>query len=170
MWELREHRVHEDFDALGEEDFRGWRAADAGLQTLTMYRTEFARWEQDADEPDQLGTLAVVWELVEKPCECGSDPADADDECVCDDLAAAVASALKGYDVWPDSLWEASCSPVPWGDDAQMANVWVHAYEKYEYEQDQRFEYSLHPKGVSSVLWAEVFAAVGVTPAATNGR
>lgn len=169
MWELEEFRVDEEFDKVTPEEHREIRAGESGLPVVRMYRNEFARWEQDADEPEKLGTVAVVWKLVEKPCECGSDPASKDDECVCvAGIAAAVASALRDWDVWPDSGWEASCSPVPWADEAQMVNVWVSATEQYEYEYERntRFEYSLHVEGVTPQVRREVFAAVGVEPKA----
>jgi len=157
MWELKELRVDEEFDKITPEEHREIRAGETGLPVVRMYRTEFARWEEDADEPEKLGTLAVVWELVEKDCECGSEK---DGCCVCDTLAVALGDALKGWNVYPDSLWEASTSP---GWESQpLGTVWVYAYEQYQYEQNQRFEYSLHPDGVSAGLRSELFAAVGV--------
>ena len=146
-WELVEYRVTED----------------AGLPLVRMYRTEYARWEDpDADEPDKLGTIGVAWKLVEKPCECGFDPGDEDDECVCESIADALGEVLSDWDVYPDSMWEASSSPVPWGDETEMAKVWVSAHESYQYERDTRYDYSLHVEGVTPEVRREVFAAVGV--------
>lgn len=163
MWELVEHRVVEDFDALTREDFRVQRAEDAGLPLVQLWRTEYARWDDPyADEPDKLGTIGVAWKLVEKPCKCGFDPGDEDDFCVCDGIADALGGVLEDWDVRATSEWEASCWPVPWGDETEMAKVWVVAHERYEFERDTRYDYSLHVEGVSAEVRREVFAAVGV--------
>lgn len=160
MFELKEIRVV-DFDAAGPDDYQVWRREDEGLETVSLYRTEFARWEDpDAAEPDKLGTLMVVWEVVEKDCECSADPADEDEECVCDDLEAAVLVALRDHDVFTDSHWEASCYP-DWESQA-LGTVWVSAYEKYQYESGTRYEYSLHVEGVSAGKRSRIFGAVGV--------
>lgn len=163
MWKLVEYRVIEDFDALTREDFRVQRVEDAGLPLVQLWRTEYARWDDpDAAEPDKLGTIGVAWKLVEKPCECGFDPGDEDDFCVCDGIADALGEVLSDWDVYPDSLWEASSSPVPWGDETEMAKVRVSAHERYQYERDTRYDYSLRVEGVSAEVRREVFAAVGV--------
>lgn len=160
MWEFREHRVCEDFDAAGPEQYRAWRETDAGLPLVTLYRTEYARWEDpDAAEPEKLGVLMVAWELVEKPCECGSDPDDVDDECMCDDLADALGGVLSDWDVHATSVWEASAQP--WH--RIVGHVWVSAHENYEFESSTRYDYSLHVSGpISEEIRARVFGAVGV--------
>lgn len=156
MWKLVERRVDDEFDKRTPEEHREIRAGE-NFPAVRMYRTEFARWEENADEPEKLGTLAVVWELVEAPCECESDPAEPDD-CVCDRLEGALATVLAERDVFASSEWEPSASP--W--DAADETVWVSATEKYLYEQHTQYEYSLHFEGVTPEVRAELFAALGV--------
>lgn len=158
MWVMEERRVIEDFDALTREEFAALRAEDAGRPLVLMYRTEYARWELDADEPETLNVTAVVWDLVEKPCECGWTPPDTADLCVCDDIADALGSVLSDWDVHATSMWEASASP--W--DAADETLWADATETYEYERDTRFRYSVHVEGVEPRVRGEVFAALGV--------
>lgn len=155
MWKLKEMRVRPDFDQVTPEQHRALREAEAGLAVVRMYRVEYARWEQDADEPEQLGTLAVAWELVKGGCECGSEK---DGVCVCEGIADALGEVLKDWDVFATSFWEASSSPWEPGDE----NLWVEATETYEHERDTRYRYSLHVEGVAPEIRAEVFAAVGV--------
>lgn len=161
MWEFREHRVCEDFDAAGPDQYRAWREADAGMRLVRMFRTEYARWEDpDAVEPEKLGVLMVVWELVEKGCECGSEN---DGFCVCDDLADAFGGVLDDWDVYPHSVWEPSESPG-WRE-APVDRVWVSAHESYDFGgpgADTRYEYSLRVEGVSAAVRERVFGAVGV--------
>lgn len=163
MWVMEERRVVEDFDALTREEFAALRAEDAGRPLVLMYRTEYARWEPDADEPETLNVTAVVWDLVEKPCECGGDvpvydPDDPGGGCVCDSIADALGSVLSDWDVHATSMWEASASP--W--DAADETLWAEATETYEYETDTRFRYSVHVKGVEPRVRGEIFAALGV--------
>lgn len=164
-WKLREHRVYENFDAVDREDYQGWRAADAGLETVTLWRTEYARWDDpDAAEPDKLGVLGVVWELVESGCECGSESFNVGEEddgpCVCDSIADALGGVLSEWDVHATSLWEPSASP-DWQSQA-LGTVWVSAHESYEHERDTRYNYSLHVEGVSAEIRSRIFGAVGV--------
>lgn len=154
MWKLEERRVDDEFDKRTPEEHREIRAGE-NFPAVRMYRTEFARWEEDAAEPEKLGTLAVVWELVEAPCECGSEK---DGICVCDDLEGALATVLADRDVFASSEWEPSASP--W--DAADENVWVSAHENYAFEQHTQYEYSLHFEGVTAEVRAELFAALGV--------
>jgi len=159
MWKLEELSVDEEFGKRTPEEFRASLAAEAEVELVRMYRTEYARWEQDADEPEQIGTLAVVWKVSEVvPCECGFDPSDEDDVCVCDTLAAALERELRGWDVYPTSVWEPSS--MPW--DRADEHLWVSATETYEHERDTRYQYSLHVEGVAPEVRAALFAAVGV--------
>lgn len=163
-WKLREHRVCEDFDAAGTDQYRQWREADAGMELVTLFRTEYARWDDpDAAEPDKLGVLMVVWELVESGCECGSESFNVGEEddgpCVCDSIADALGGVLSDWDVHATSIWEASTQP--WH--RIVGHVWVSATETYEYERDTRYAYSLHVSGpITEEIRARVFNAVGV--------
>ena len=166
MWKFVELGYVEDMNDMTREAVQRWRSlvtSENASGVVRMYRTEYARWEDpDADEPDKLGTIGVAWKLVEKPCECGFDPGDEDDFCVCDGIADALGGVLEDWDVRATSEWEASCWPVPWESEAQMANVWVSATESYEFERDTRYDYSLHVEGVTPAVRRELFAAVGV--------
>jgi hypothetical protein len=156
MWKLEERRVDDEFDKVTPEEHREIRAGE-DFTAVRMYRTEFARCEEDADEPEKLGTLAVVWELIEAPCECESEP-DEPDDCVCDRLESALATVLADWDVFPTSEWEPSS--VPW--DAADENLWVSAHENYEFESCTRFDYSLHFEGITPEVRGEFMAALGV--------
>jgi hypothetical protein len=149
VWKLEQRRVDEEFDKVTPQEHRELRAAETGLAVVRMYRVEYARWEQDADEPEQLGTLAVVWEVLECDCE------DCDGF---ESVADALGDVLDDWDVHATSVWEASASPWEPGDET----VWVEATETYLYETDTRYRYSLHVEGVTPEIQAEVFAAVGV--------